>query len=162
MLTETNLRNHVFFPKGGNENKLSYLDEKKLQKKFLELSDVKRIFVSSKYEYGEIEDIIEQAFVPEVGLSFRAFCKLLGYLSSVKYLDEDKSLVKPLSKFTCLLYELCVVNFTDFREIVYSFDFHQCLKMKESEREKLRLKEEKLKKAGKWRKSHQTSNKPYT
>lgn len=116
-----------------------------MKKKFLEYSDVKRVFVSSKFAHGSLEEIVRKAFVPEIGMSFEAFKRLLGNLSSVKFLDEDRDLKEPLSRFTAFLYELSVVHLKDFNTIIMQHDFDQDLTLKPGKSKKSK-KSKKMKK----------------
>lgn len=97
----------------------------------MEYCDVKRVFVSSKFAQGSLEDIVRKAFVPEVGMSFKAFKRLLGNISAIKFLDENRDLEVPLSRFTAFIYELCIVHLTEFKNVIMKHDFQKDLKLKE-------------------------------
>ena len=101
----------------------------------MQFCDRKRVFVSSEYGYGSMDDVLRKSFSAEVGLSFKAFKRLLGYLSAVKFLQEKRDLQDPLSRFTAFLYELCMVNLTCFREKIMSHNFDADLELKPGKRD---------------------------
>lgn len=105
----------------------------------MEYSDVKRVFVSSRFAHGSLEEIVRKAFVPEIGMSFKAFKRLLGNLSAIKFLDEDRDLSEPLSRFTSFMYELSIVNLNDFKEKVMTHNFSLDLSLKEGKTDRKRM-----------------------
>lgn len=101
------------------------VDENWIHEIFLENADEKRIYVDSELSMESFEQIIDDNTVFEVGLSFNAFLGMLGVISSLKYdppekFSEESSMPKP--ELVTLLFQLCMINFLDFRKSINGFD----------------------------------------
>ena len=73
---------------------------------------------------------MESAAFSEIGLSLENFKRFLGRISSVLLLGEDRELKEPLTKFTMLFYELCMVFLDDYRNIIFCYNFEEDIQVK--------------------------------